>query len=120
MLTSSKRVLIVDDEFLITMLLQDMLTELGHEVVGPASTLETAMELALNEPIDCAILDLHLGKGVRTSSVAAALTRRGIPFAVSTGYGTAKGNVEFDSAVILPKPFEAVDLENALNAMMRR
>ena len=58
-----RRVLVVDDEFLIAMDIETMLEDMGMQVVGPATTLKAALELAETETIDCAILDVDLGDG---------------------------------------------------------
>ena len=61
--TTPRRVLVVEDEVMIAMLLEDMLADLGHEVVGPATRLEDGLELASSAEFDLAVLDVNL-KGV--------------------------------------------------------
>ncbi len=55
------RVLVLDDEPLIALLLRDWLEELGHETIGPANTVQSALELIGNEPVEAALLDLSVG-----------------------------------------------------------
>ena len=98
-----KRILVVEDEPLVAMLLEDMLIELGFEVVGPALRLDAATELAGREPLDGAILDVNLGEA-RSDAVAAALAERGIPFAFATGYA-APGGAWGERVPVLRKPF---------------
>jgi DNA-binding response OmpR family regulator len=97
------RILIVDDEPMIAMLAQDWLEDLGHEAIGPAYDLSTALHLA-NESMDAAILDLSLGRE-KSYEVARRLRARAIPFAFATGHAPEAKGSEFEDAVTLPKPF---------------
>jgi CheY-like chemotaxis protein len=83
-----KRVLVVEDEMTIALLIEDMLTDLGHEVVGLAMRLPQAMELAATAIVDLAILDVNLD-GRMSFPVADLLSARGVPFVFATGYGSA-------------------------------
>lgn len=110
------RVLIVEDEMLVAMNIEDMLLDLGHEVAGLASRLEPALQLAREGDFDLAMLDVNLA-GEQSFPVADLLIDRRIPFLFATGYG-AKGIADqYQSAVVLQKPFRARDLEEALNAL---
>ena len=111
-----QRVLIVEDELMVAMLVEAMVEDLGHEVVGPAMTLDRALQLAREGQFDCAILDMNLGDGVMSTPVAAALAARGIPFLFATGYDSKGAVGPFDAAV-LRKPFLAAELDRALRAM---
>jgi DNA-binding NarL/FixJ family response regulator len=91
------KILIVDDEPLITAMMEDWLSELGHLVVGPAHNLATAMELAASE-IDVAIVDVSLGKD-NSYPLVEALISRGLPFALATGYGARRHRAEIHGAV---------------------
>src|SRR3954452_11198898 len=82
------RVLVVEDEAAISLLLEDMLLDFGCEVVGPAARLATALQLAKDEPLDVAILDVNVA-GEAIYPVVAELAERNIPFVFSTGYGSA-------------------------------
>src|SRR5215813_9745416 len=86
--TSGRRVLIVEDEGMVAMLLEDMLADLGHEVVATAARLDRATQLVSEAAIDFAILDVNLN-GQHTYSLADALKQRDIPFVFATGYGSA-------------------------------
>ena len=86
----SGRVLVVEDEMMISMLLEDMLGELGYETVGPASRLESALDMARDADVQAAILDVNL-HGRPTWPVAEILRERGIPFMFATGYGGQRG-----------------------------
>ena len=113
-----RRILVVEDEMMIAMLVEDMLSELGCAVVGPAHALDAALELARTESsLDAALLDVNLG-GQPVFAVADALRERGVPAIFSTGYGDA-GLREVDrGAQVLQKPFRAGDLARALNAVL--
>src|SRR5260370_37757530 len=82
--TSGLRVLVVEDENLLALLVEDMLAELGHEVVGPGAWLSKALEMVQRHDVDIAILDLNI-TGRDTYPSAAALPARGIPFVSGTG-----------------------------------
>ena len=110
-----RRVLVVEDEMMIAMLVEDMLAELGCAVVGPAHALDAALDLARNEGgIDAALLDVNLA-GQPVFAVADALREKGIPAVFSTGYGEAGLRDVDRGAPVLQKPFRAGDLARALN-----
>jgi CheY-like chemotaxis protein len=111
----ARKVLVVDDEVLITMLLTDMLDELGCEVVGPAHDLQAAVEMAQGADIDWAILDLLL-EGRPSFPVAQALRERNVPFAFASGYGTAELG-DFQAVTLLQKPFSSMQLAAELNKL---
>ena len=83
---AGKRVLVVEDEAIIAGMIEDMLTELGAIVVGPAGTLAKAVELAEREPIDAAMLDVNI-RSERIDPVVETLRGRGVPFVLATGTG---------------------------------
>ena len=97
------RILVIDDEPLIAMSVSDWLADLGHDVVGPAVDLASALTL-VEEPIDAAILDVSLGKEDSTP-VARRLIDRKIPFAVASGHEVKGLEEPFASGLELPKPF---------------
>jgi DNA-binding response OmpR family regulator len=106
-------VLIVEDEALIAMLMEEMLVELGFEVLGPATRLQGAMAIAQVESFELAILDVNLGSE-QSFPVADVLAGRGIPFIFATGYGTDGLSARFRQAITLPKPFASDQLERAI------
>jgi CheY-like chemotaxis protein len=113
---SGLRVLVVEDEFLVAMLLEDMLGELGHRVIGPVADAAEALAMAQREEMEVAILDVNLA-GTDTYSIAAALSARGIPFIFATGYGRASLRAPYRDAPLLQKPFQLGDLENVFLAV---
>lgn len=104
-----RRILLVEDEMLVAMLLEDMLVEAGHTIVGPVARIEQAVEAARSEPIDLAILDVNVG-GEEVYPVAEALAAREIPFAFATGYGAQGLREPWQDRPALQKPFQRSDL----------
>ena len=111
------RILVVEDEMLISMVLEDLLGQYGCEVVGPAARIGKALELASTETIDAALLDLNVN-GMEVYPVAKILADRGIPFAFVSGYGA--GNVEriYRERPLLQKPFHETALAEMLRTML--
>ncbi|WP_269716028.1 response regulator [Caulobacter sp. NIBR2454] len=109
----SLRILVVEDEALVSMLVEDMLEDLGCVVVGPAAELEEALVLARDGEIDAALLDVNLG-GRPIFPVADVLKARGVPFAFASGYGEAGLSEEHRGSAVLQKPFRESDLKRVL------
>lgn len=99
------RVLVVDDEALIAMMLSDLLSEYGHEIVGPAHSEAQALELVSTSNMDAAILDVTLGDQ-DCFAVASALRKQGVPFAFATGHGVHSMPEEFRDCITVSKPFD--------------
>jgi CheY-like chemotaxis protein len=110
---SGLRVLLVEDENLVALLLGDMLAELGHTVVGPVARLGKALEIAQREAFDVAILDVNIN-GEKAYPIAEALAARGIPFVFSTGYDKKSLREPYSDRPALQKPFERHDLQRLL------
>jgi DNA-binding NtrC family response regulator len=109
----AKRILIVEDEFLVAMLLGDLLTEMGHHVIGPCSRVEEAMELVREGNIDFAVLDINLA-GARSFPVADILRQCGISFVFASGYGI-EGLVDgYRDEAILRKPYEVEEVRRVI------
>lgn len=104
-----RRLLLVEDEIMIRMLLEDMLTDLGHEVKAVAGGLDDALTLARDTDCDGAILDVNLS-GAEVYAVADILMERGIPFAFATGYGERGIPQKYRGRPTLQKPFQLADL----------
>ena len=111
-----KRVLVVEDEALIAVMVEDMLLEMGSEVVGPAATIEGALALARQEPLDAAVLDVNV-RGERIDPVAEALMARGVPVLFATGYGEVRLASGMPVTVI-DKPYTQEKLAHGLAAVM--
>jgi CheY-like chemotaxis protein len=111
------RILIVEDETMIAMLVEDFLKDLGWNVVGLAGTLDRALAMARDADIDAALLDVNLN-GQDTFAVADILSERDIPFVFATGYGADGVTARFRGVPTLTKPFQRVELDRALNRAM--
>jgi CheY-like chemotaxis protein len=107
------RVLVVEDEAAISLLLEDMLLDFGCEVIGPAARLSAALDAVAREKIDLAILDVNVA-GEPIYPVAEALAQRSVPFVFSTGYGSAGIKDSYRDRPVLQKPFAQHDLKQKL------
>jgi CheY-like chemotaxis protein len=115
---SGRRVLVIEDEMMVAMLLKDMLADLGVTVVGSAARVEHA--LALIEAagaLDAAVLDINLN-GQMSYPVADALVARRVPFLFATGYGGASVMNGYRSFPLLRKPFRLLELVDALTKLL--
>jgi CheY-like chemotaxis protein len=114
-----RRVLVVEDEMMIAMLVEDMLADLGCAVIGPAHGLATALDLAhATHELDVALLDVNLS-GQPVFPVADALRARRIPIIFCTGYGDAGLRDSDRGAPVLQKPYRAKDLADTLTAALK-
>ena len=108
------RILVVEDEMTIALMLEDMLGNLGHTVVGLALRLAQAVKLATDAQIDFAILDVNLN-GQLSFPVAELLAARGVPFVFATGYGSAGVEAPYrERGLVIKKPFDSKDLKLAI------
>jgi DNA-binding NtrC family response regulator len=115
---SGCRVLVVEDEVLVSWALEDMLAGLGCQVVGPAVRVNQGLVLVEAGSIDAAVLDVNLN-GQKSYPIADALTARGVPFAFSTGYNKDTMPEEYRSFPMLQKPYGQANLEKLLEKMLR-
>ncbi len=109
----AKRILVVEDELMIRMLLEDMLGELGYTVTAEAARLDEALEAAKTADFDLAILDVNLD-GQPVLPVADALVARGMPFVFATGYGERGLPESYRDRPMLKKPFQMDGLKRML------
>jgi DNA-binding response OmpR family regulator len=112
------RILVVDDEPLISMLVENWLGELGCEVVGPARTVADGLALADGQ-LDGAFLDVNLAGGT-CYPLANALRSRGVPLAFATGDGGLDEGEGFENPILLPKPFVFENVKEALEALLEQ
>jgi DNA-binding response OmpR family regulator len=111
------RVLVVEDEFLIATLIEDMLVSAGCMVAGPIPRLSEALDAVDRGTFDAAVLDINLG-GDRVYPVADALSRRNVPFVFVTGYSSGALPSEYDERPRLCKPFKMADLLGKLSSVV--
>lgn len=111
----SRRILVVEDEALVAMLVEDVLRQYGYTIVGPASRVAQALGLAAGEAIDAAILDVNVA-GETVFPVADRLAERGIPIVFLTGYGASGLPPRYQRHTVLDKPIEAEKLAAAVAA----
>jgi CheY-like chemotaxis protein len=112
------RLLVVEDEALIAMMLEDILVDLGHEVVEVASSIHAALAAleTTHAPLDAAILDANLG-GASAAPVADALRAHGVPFILASGYeGSELKTLGFEGTS-LRKPYRPEDVSRALECL---
>ena len=111
------RVFIVEDEYLIRMLLEDMLADLGFEIAAAVGGIAEASDLASNGKFDVAILDVNVD-GSEIYPVADILAKRGVPFVFVSGYGEGSLAEPYRGRPALQKPFQAEQLKTTLNALL--
>jgi DNA-binding response OmpR family regulator len=113
---AGRRVLVVEDDALIGMLLEEMLTDMGAEVTGIAATLPEAMLLA-DTPADAAIVDVNLA-GQPSYAAAERLAARGVPLLFATGNDRHAPPASLAAAPTLAKPYDFAQVEAALTGLL--
>jgi CheY-like chemotaxis protein len=114
---TQKRVLVVEDEYLIRMLLEDMLADLGYGVAAAVGTVAEASEFAASGDFNAAILDVNLD-GQEIFPVADILAGRSLPFVFVTGYGERSLPDRYRDRPALQKPFQVEQLSTTLATML--
>jgi CheY-like chemotaxis protein len=115
---SGRRVLVVEDESLVAMLLETILEDMGCNPIGPVSSVDEALSTIAGEAhIDAALLDVNVA-GVQVFPVAQALRDRGVPFVFSTGYGEGGLPDEWRGQPTIQKPFTEATVRDALMKAM--
>lgn len=116
-LLTNLKVLVVEDEMLVMMAIEDMLTDLGCTSIAVAGTIDQALDLIATHDFDLATIDLNLN-GARSYPVARALEECGVPFAFSTGYGEYGIGEGFGGRPVLTKPYGNFQLVTVLTALL--
>lgn len=111
-----KRILVVEDEFIVAAMLCDTLEDHGAEPVGPVGRVSEGLEMIGAGGIDAAVLDWNLA-GESGVSLARALSEKGIPFVIATGYGSVEA--PFSDRPILGKPYVSAHLIEKLTSLFR-
>lgn len=112
-----QRVLIVEDEPLIAMMIEDFLEALDRELAGSADNIADALAMVAHGGIDAAILDVNLRGGEQSWPVADALAAMGIPFVLATGGGGDSIAEAHRDRPVLSKPFTMDAVEKALDGL---
>lgn len=115
-LLEGRRILLVEDEMMVAMLLETVLENEGCSVIS-AGHLEPAILLAKEQTIDAAVLDVNL-HGQRSYPVADALAARNIPFVFSTAYQDGELGVRYPERPVVAKPYKPETLVLALLALL--
>jgi DNA-binding NarL/FixJ family response regulator len=116
-MSGSQRVLIVEDEPLIAMMLEDFLEALDRQVAGTADNVAGAVALVAEGGIDAAIIDVNLRGGEKSWPIAEALAAANIPFLFATGGSDDMIDEAYRDRPVLPKPFTISAVEQALDAL---
>ena len=112
------RVLVVEDESLVAMLIEEYLIELGCVVAGSVRRVAKGLETIAQSEIDAAVLDVNVA-GESVSPLADVLAQRGVPFIFASGYGAKGVEARWADRPVLQKPFSPEDLRLALLASLR-
>ena len=114
-----RRILVVEDAPIIALDVQEMLEGLGWTVVGPIGNLGVALEMAAQESLDAALIDINI-RGGKIYPVARLLAARGIPFLLASGYANKELPEDLVDRPRLEKPYNAADLGARLDELMAR
>lgn len=114
---TKRRILIVEDEPLIAMMLEDFLEAGGMDVAGVSDSVESALAVTNEGGVDAAILDVNLSGGEKSWPVARALVEKGIPFLFATGGGDGSIEEEFRGRPTISKPYTLDGVTIAVNAL---
>lgn len=117
MTEAPRRVLIVEDEVILALDFSDAVAQLGYEVVGPALSLAEALNLAESETLDCALLDVNLGRGMTSRPVAEALRDKRVRIAFITAYNRDHVDFALADEEIVNKPPSQATLSRLLEAL---
>jgi DNA-binding NarL/FixJ family response regulator len=113
-----RHIIVVEDEPLVSMMIEDVLVDAGGHMIGPAGTAEEALELLERSDVQCAVLDIKLVNDT-SRSVAEALARRGIRFIVVTGIKEKDVPYEYNGAPVVQKVFAPHELVDAVADILR-
>jgi CheY-like chemotaxis protein len=113
------KILVVDDEPLIALMIADWLEEQGFEILGPAHSVPQALELLATDTAHAAILDVSLGDS-DCYDVADALAAKSIPFAFATGYGADSVASRFSNVITVTKPFDFEAVRDVVGRLLAK
>ena len=113
---ANRRILVVEDDLAIAVLIEEVLQDIGCTVVGPVGKLDAALRLADEEELDAAVLDITI-RGGKVFPVVERLQARGVPFALASGYGDWALPEALRNQPRLVKPFTAEDLRAQVRSL---
>jgi CheY-like chemotaxis protein len=113
------RVLVVEDEVAIALMIEDAVESLGHTVARTATNIKDAMAAAISGDFDVALLDLNLN-GQKAHALPVTLAARGKPFGFITGYGDVGVLSPFADAPLIAKPFRVKDIGDMLAVLQQQ
>ena len=117
-LLSGRQVLVVEDEMMVMMMVEDMLTDLGCRSISTAATVDQALSLIGEKTFDVASLDVNLN-GHKSYPIADALAAIGTPFVFSTGYNDHSTRQGYADRPILQKPFDLQGMKDVLGSLLK-
>jgi CheY-like chemotaxis protein len=115
--SSARRVLIVEDEVILALDISDAAAALGYHIVGPALSLREGVQLALSEPIDCALLDVNLGHGQTSQPIAEILRERDVRLVFLTAYDRKQITFAKKDEMVMRKPPNAAELDQVISSL---
>ncbi len=113
LIAEGRRVLVVEDEMTIALIVEEMLIDMGAQVIGPESRLDAALLLAGEAALDAAILDVNI-RGGNSYPIADILAERGIPFLFCSGYNDWALEERHRARPRLTKPYSLKELEDVV------
>ena len=116
-LLSGCKVLVVEDEMLVLMAIEDMLSDLGCTSISVAANIDKALDLIKTKEFDAATLDVNLN-GRRSDPIAKALREHGVPFAFSTGYGEDGIKGGHGGHLVLRKPYTCSQFTEVMASLL--
>ena len=114
---AGRRILLVEDSPVVAPFTADLVAELGCTVIGPAPNIASARSLIDAERLDAALLDVHI-RGERVFPMCELLDRKGVPFALTSGYADWQVPAKWSDRPRLQKPYKIEDVEAVLSEML--
>ncbi len=114
---AGRRILVVEDELMILMLVEDMLAELGCTSITSAATVDQALAFIDEKDFDAATLDVNL-HGIKSFPIADALIARCVPFMFATGFGAEGVPARYNEQTVLRKPFRYQDVSDQFQRLL--
>jgi CheY-like chemotaxis protein len=117
-MTTAPSILVVEDEPLISMMLEDFLDALGYRLAGTADGVDEALALVRRGGFDAALLDINLRDGQASWPVADALAAEGRPFVIATGGGNDSVPDRYATVPVLGKPYTMDGVRAAFETLL--